>query len=61
MPFLEVSGIEKSFGKTKVLQGITFSAEQGEVVSIIGSSGGGKTTLLRSINLLETPTSGRIL
>ena len=60
MPFLEVSGIEKSFGKTKVLQGITFSAEQGEVVSSIGSSGGGKTTLLRSINLLETPDAGRI-
>lgn len=60
MAFLEVTNIEKSFGSTRVLNGVSFTAEKGEVVSIIGSSGGGKTTLLRAINLLELPDGGRI-
>ena len=60
MPILEVEDIKKSFGSTEVLKGISFSLEQGQVVSIIGSSGSGKTTLLRCINMLEKPTSGRV-
>lgn len=60
MAVLEVIDLQKSFGKTQVLQGISFTLEKGEVLSIIGSSGGGKTTLLRCLNFLETPTGGRI-
>ncbi len=60
MAILEVSNLEKSFGKTDVLRGISFTLEKGEVLSIIGSSGGGKTTLLRCLNFLETPTGGTI-
>ena len=61
MPILEVRNIRKSFGSNEVLKDISFSLEQGQVVSIIGSSGSGKTTLLRCINMLETPTSGKVL
>ncbi|MBR6675754.1 MAG: amino acid ABC transporter ATP-binding protein [Clostridia bacterium] len=57
---LNVYDLKKSFGKTEVLKGITFSVEQGEVISILGSSGSGKTTLLRCLNFLETPNEGRI-
>ncbi|MBQ8574531.1 MAG: amino acid ABC transporter ATP-binding protein [Clostridia bacterium] len=57
---LEVNELTKDFGATKVLKGITFSLEEGKVLSIIGSSGSGKTTLLRCINGLETATSGKI-
>ncbi|MGN1320211.1 MAG: amino acid ABC transporter ATP-binding protein [Acutalibacteraceae bacterium] len=60
MSLLEVKGISKSFGKTRVLKDVSFSLEKGEVLSIIGSSGGGKTTLLRCLNFLETPDSGTI-
>lgn len=60
MSLLEVNGISKSFGNTKVLRDVSFSLEKGEVLSIIGSSGGGKTTLLRCLNFLETPDSGSI-
>lgn len=60
MPALEVKSINKSFGSTTVLKNISFSMEQGEVVSIIGSSGSGKTTLLRCLNFLETPDMGWI-
>lgn len=60
MSMLEVKGISKSFGKTKVLKDVSFSLEKGEVLSIIGSSGGGKTTLLRCLNFLETPDKGSI-
>lgn len=60
MAFLEVKGIEKSFGRTEVLKGIDFSMEKGEVLAIIGSSGSGKTTLLRCLNFLETPDLGSI-
>lgn len=60
MALLEVRNIHKSFGSTKVLNGIGFSLEKGEVLSIIGSSGSGKTTLLRCLNFLETPEKGTI-
>ncbi len=60
MAVLEVKNIEKSFGKTEVLKGISFSLEKGEVLAIIGSSGSGKTTLLRCLNFLETPDKGTI-
>ena len=57
---LQVEHIEKSFGQTKVLKDVSFSLNEGDVVSIIGSSGSGKTTLLRCLNFLETPDSGEI-
>lgn len=60
MAILEVNNLSKSFGKTKVLEDITFSVEKGEVLVIIGSSGGGKTTLLRCLNFLELANSGTI-
>ena len=60
MAILEVKDIKKSFGKTEVLKGVSFSLNEGEVLSIIGSSGSGKTTLLRCINFLETADSGLI-
>ncbi len=60
MAFLEVSGLKKHFGKKNVLNGIDFSLEKGEVLAIIGSSGGGKTTLLRCLNFLEFADSGSI-
>ena len=60
MPMLEVSHIEKSFGKTEVLKDISFTLERGQALAIIGSSGSGKTTLLRCLNFLETPNSGTI-
>lgn len=60
MAILEVEHIKKSFGKTEVLKDISFSLEQGEVLSIIGSSGSGKTTLLRCLNFLEMPDNGII-
>ncbi len=61
MAFLEVKDLYKSFGDTKVLKGISFELEKGQVVSVIGSSGNGKTTLIRCLNFLETPNSGTIL
>ena len=60
MPILEVKNIKKSFGKTEVLKGVSFSLEKGQVLAIIGSSGSGKTTLLRCLNFLETPDEGEI-
>lgn len=60
MAILEVKDIKKSFGKTEVLKGVSFSLNEGEVLSVIGSSGSGKTTLLRCINFLETADSGKI-
>ena len=60
MSVLEVRDLKKSFGKTEVLKGVSFTLEKGEVLSIIGSSGSGKTTILRCINQLETADSGYI-
>ena len=61
MVLLEANNIKKSFGKTEVLKGISFSLNQGEVLAIIGSSGSGKTTLLRCLNFLEMPDEGTIM
>ncbi len=58
---LEVSHLEKSFGSHGVLKDIDFKVHTGDVVSVIGASGSGKSTMLRCINLLETPTGGSIL
>ncbi len=60
MSILEVKDLKKSFGKTEVLKGVSFDLDEGEVLSIIGSSGSGKTTILRCINQLETADSGYI-
>ena len=57
---LEVKDLHKSFGELQVLKGVTEHSEKGEVVSVIGPSGGGKSTFLRCLNLLEVPTSGQI-
>ncbi|MBR5310419.1 MAG: amino acid ABC transporter ATP-binding protein [Oscillospiraceae bacterium] len=58
---LEVKNLKKNFGELEVLKGIDFSLEQGDVMAVIGSSGNGKTTLLRCINFLETPNEGEII
>ena len=58
---IEVQELTKRFGDNVVLDGISTEIRQGEVVAIIGPSGSGKSTFLRSLNLLEVPTSGRIL
>ena len=60
MAFLKVKDITKKFGDTPVLKGVSFEMERGEVVSVIGSSGNGKTTLLRCLNFLEIPDGGSI-
>ncbi len=60
MAILEIRNLIKNFGKTEVLKGVSFSMEEGEVVSVIGSSGSGKTTLLRCINFLERADSGQV-
>ena len=58
---LKIRHLSKAFGKNVVLRDIDFTVNKGDVISIIGASGSGKSTLLRCINLLETPTSGRIV
>ena len=58
---IEVSDLHKSFGELKVLKGVSEHVSKGEVVSIIGPSGGGKSTFLRCLNLLEVPDSGKLL
>ena len=58
---IQVKNLTKRFGKLTVLDNITTSFHAGEVVSVIGPSGGGKSTFLRCLNLLEAPTSGQIL
>lgn len=57
----ETINLKKSFSDCDVLKGIDFKVEKGKVYSIIGSSGGGKSTFLRCLNLLETPTSGTLI
>ena len=58
---LEIKHLKKSYGKNEVLKDISLTVHSGEVISIIGSSGSGKSTFLRSINLLEEPSGGEIL
>ena len=58
---LRTEGLCKRFGALEVLRGITVSIHRQEIVSVIGPSGGGKSTLLRCLNLLEQPTSGKVL
>ena len=60
MATLEVKNLKKNFGKTKVLKDISFDLQDGQVLTILGSSGGGKTTLLRCLNFLETADAGEI-
>ena len=55
-----VKDVHKHFGRVKALNGVSTTVKQGSVVVVIGPSGGGKSTLLRCINYLETPTSGEI-
>lgn len=59
-PLVQVRGVKKSFGTTRVLDGVDLDVAKGEVVCVIGPSGSGKTTLLRCINLLETYDDGSI-
>ncbi len=59
-PRLSVRNLSKSFGSLQVLHDISLEAEQGQVITIIGSSGSGKSTFLRCLNLLEVPDAGQI-
>jgi histidine transport system ATP-binding protein len=58
---LRVENLHKQYGDKEVLKGVSLTANAGDVISIIGSSGSGKSTWLRCINFLEQPTSGRII
>ena len=58
---LRLEHLEKTFGAHQVLRDISFSVNKGDVISIIGSSGSGKSTMLRCVNLLEEPTAGKII
>ena len=58
---LKIEGLKKSFGKLEVLKGLSTEIRKGEVVVMIGPSGGGKSTFLRCMNLLEQPTEGSIV
>ena len=60
MSIVEVRGLCKAFGDNQVLKNLDFQIEKGEVVTLIGPSGGGKTTLLRSLNWLNVPDAGRV-
>ena len=57
----DIQGLKKNFGEVEVLKGIDLKIEKGEVVVVIGPSGSGKSTFIRCLNLLETPTDGKIL
>ncbi len=57
---IRVENLHKSFGDLEVLKGVSEHIKKGEVISIIGASGGGKSTFLRCLNLLETPDEGSI-
>ncbi len=57
---LKIEGLQKSFGALEVLKGIDLEVEEGETIVILGSSGSGKSTMLRCVNFLEIPTGGRI-
>ncbi len=60
VPALVVDDLHKSFGSVEVLKGVSMMAHQGDVISMLGSSGSGKSTFLRCINLLETPNAGTV-
>ncbi|TWC41521.1 amino acid ABC transporter ATP-binding protein (PAAT family) [Pseudomonas sp. SJZ079] len=60
-PALEIRNLHKRFGDLEVLKGISLTARDGDVISILGSSGSGKSTFLRCINLLENPNQGQII
>lgn len=57
---IRIEGLRKSFGPLEVLRGVSMRACQGDVIAVIGGSGSGKSTMLRCINFLETPSAGRI-
>lgn len=59
-PILKIENLHKSFGALHVLRGISLAAKEGEVISILGASGSGKSTMLRCVNLLEIPDRGAI-
>ncbi|MCM0757902.1 amino acid ABC transporter ATP-binding protein [Sporomusa sphaeroides DSM 2875] len=58
---LKIKNLVKYFGKREILRNVSFDVFQGDVICIIGASGSGKSTMLRCINMLETPTSGEII
>lgn len=58
---IRIEGLHKSFGALEVLKGVSLRASEGDVVAIIGGSGSGKSTMLRCINFLETPSSGKVV
>ncbi|MCG4282352.1 ATP-binding cassette domain-containing protein, partial [Lacticaseibacillus saniviri] len=60
-PLMQINHLVKKFGDNVVLNDITETINQGDVIVVIGASGGGKSTFLRSLNRLNTPTSGEIL
>ena len=60
-PTLIAENIHKRFGDNEVLKGVSVTARQGDVISILGSSGSGKSTFLRCVNFLETPDQGRLV
>ncbi len=59
-PALVCEDVHKSFGSLEVLKGVSLTAHQGDVIAMLGSSGSGKSTFLRCINLLEIPDAGRV-
>src|SRR5438445_637659 len=60
-PVVQLDNIHKSFGRLEVLKGVSLTAREGDVIALIGASGSGKSTMLRCTNLLEVPTSGRVI
>ncbi len=59
-PAVSVRGLHKTYGALGVLKGISFDAREGQVISILGASGSGKSTMLRCINMLEVPNEGEV-
>lgn len=57
---ISINGLSKHFGQLEVLKDISLEVEKGKVIVVVGPSGSGKTTMLRCLNLLEIPTSGKI-
>src|SRR5262249_12662460 len=61
MPFLEIRGVEKAYGETTVLRGVSLAIERGELIVLLGASGSGKSTLLRIVAGLESPSAGAVV